>query len=438
MDVSTSDCHPHEVLVPANRKVNSSFKKPLGIVLLCIGLLFLLQWCTPILPGNRADREEQALLSKVDSLTRLLTVIRQQTGRGNAIFNDGSANSEFNITLIDSLELVISDMATEQKAWQEIASFFDKNVQPVAYLDTTISLPEVKGFFDFDDPIVIMKLDARGIQNPAAELVKLPPNDRFERHFLTGMMMFDSALAYGGQRQHNKMAHTLQQSKQAFKEASVANPVSHQSYHNIGIVHCYLGDYFNAQYNIRKALELSPEHTLSQLNLGIIFTERRRWEQALEQFELVRRSGKEVDDLYLALGNYFYYRDNPEEALRHYKAALQHNSHFKAAFINRANTFVRLKQMDKAKQELTAVLEFDQLDSRIPYYLGIISHLEEDFDRAEQYYDRAVELNETFAFAYFNRAVVTRRIVADRLNNDVNRIKHDLARYYDLKTLKEH
>jgi uncharacterized protein (TIGR02466 family) len=104
------------------------------------------------------------------------------------------------------------------------------------------------------------------------KVVKLVPQD-FEAHYDLGLTLQELG--------------KFQESELSLRRAVELNPDFVEGYYYLGIVLRALDRLYEAEENYRKALELKPDLSEAIINIGQLYVDRKQYESAIEQFDLL-------------------------------------------------------------------------------------------------------------------------------------------------------
>ena len=104
------------------------------------------------------------------------------------------------------------------------------------------------------------------------KVVKLVPQD-FEAHYDLGLTLQELG--------------KFQESELSLRKAVELNPNFVEGYYYLGIVLRALDRLYEAEENYRKALELKPDLSEAIINIGQLYVDRKQYESAIEQFDLL-------------------------------------------------------------------------------------------------------------------------------------------------------
>jgi tetratricopeptide (TPR) repeat protein len=102
-----------------------------------------------------------------------------------------------------------------------------------------------------------------------------------------------------------------------------------------------------------------PESSIAHANLGNIFLEHRRLNEAFGEFTLALKINPENSEAQTGLANALFYNGQTSEAIPHFEAALKHNPNYTPAYNGLANTLMQMGDLAKAKTTCEEALRVD-------------------------------------------------------------------------------
>jgi tetratricopeptide (TPR) repeat protein len=143
----------------------------------------------------------------------------------------------------------------------------------------------------------------------------------------------------------------------------------------------------------QQSAEHAEDHAhLPLFNLGNLYQEVERFEQALACFELATEVNPEMTDAWINRGRLLDERDHHEEAIQCYDRAIQLDRGDLMAWTNRGNSFAALGDFREAQRSYQAALELDETDALAQLGSAICTARLGDWETGLEKMDRIVEL----------------------------------------------
>lgn len=118
------------------------------------------------------------------------------------------------------------------------------------------------------------------------------------------------------------------------------------------ISNCFdsLGDKENAVSYLKKAISLSPKNPKLYYNLGILYSNQKKYHHALECFNYSVKLDKKFADSHYNLANTYYELKNYSKAIKYYKKTIKLEPNYINAYYNLAMTFHILEKENISKK----------------------------------------------------------------------------------------
>ena len=157
----------------------------------------------------------------------------------------------------------------------------------------------------------------------------------------------------------------------------------------------------------KRILEVEPDHFLALTNLGIIYSQLRKFSEAEELFNKVLKINPKYAEGYNNLGNVLFELTEFDKSLNCYKKAIKLNPNFSDAFNNLGNVYQKKENISKAIESYESAILFDSgLSKDKPYYnLGNIFGELGDNKKSIAYYKKAININPDSVDAYINLSI---------------------------------
>ena len=156
-----------------------------------------------------------------------------------------------------------------------------------------------------------------------------------------------------------------------------------------------------------KILNVKTDHLLALGNLGIIFSQLKQFEKALELFNKVLKTNPKYAEGHNNLGNVLFELSEYDKSLEHYKKAIELNPQFSDAFNNVGNVYLKKENLNKAIENYQLAISLDAPSGKDkPYYnLGNIFRELGNFKKSIDCYKKAIQINSNSVDAYINLSI---------------------------------
>lgn len=148
-------------------------------------------------------------------------------------------------------------------------------------------------------------------------------------------------------------------------------------------------------------LKFAPDSSRLHSNLGIIYHQIGRREEALELFKKALELDPENWKAYANLGNAYRAAGRHEDAIRLHQRLIQQRPDDAGSYNNLGTIYFDLGRLDEAERCFKKALELYPYHATAINNLGLIAHHEGRTQEAEAYFKMAIELNPNYAEAHF-------------------------------------
>jgi len=157
-----------------------------------------------------------------------------------------------------------------------------------------------------------------------------------------------------------------------------------------------------ATFHLNQAIELEPELSLAYFNLGQLAQQKKDYEGAEAHFQKALDLDPQLSESWVEMGFLYMLQNRDEEARSCFEMASEVDTFDAQAFLGLSK--LSQKENDAEAQLSFAIksYEFDPDHSEICNNLAIAHECNDSFDEAEEYYLRALDLNDLHAAAANN------------------------------------
>ncbi|MCF8229155.1 MAG: tetratricopeptide repeat protein [Bacteroidales bacterium] len=188
-----------------------------------------------------------------------------------------------------------------------------------------------------------------------------------------------------------------------WKDAVEKAPNKARPNQNYGIALLEKGDYKKARIQFNKVIEIDPEHVDAHFNRGNVRYKLGDYAGAVSDLEFVLQSHPKTPEAYDIIGKSKAKMKDFEGAVTAYDALIQSNPDYQIAYFNRGKVNAVMQNFRDALEDFKTYLDFNAANAEVMNLVGQ-TYLEiKDKDSALLYFDKAIDINNNFAMAYYNR-----------------------------------
>lgn len=194
------------------------------------------------------------------------------------------------------------------------------------------------------------------------------------------------------------------QAKAALEGALKVNKKSYMTYVKLGELYYLVKKYDLAFEKINEGLKINKYYSDGYFWKGMIYRERKDNDKAISNFMTAVEQDPENFKAYMQMG-ILSIETNKKDALDHFNAAIRIRPNSTEGYYARAYYYQTNKELDKAIQDYTKVVEIDSTYVNAHYNLGIIRYELRVVDLASLDFSRVIKLNPKYAEAYYMRGL---------------------------------
>ncbi len=187
----------------------------------------------------------------------------------------------------------------------------------------------------------------------------------------------------------------LAEARQLFQKAVEVDPQCYQGFNNIGLTYYRAGDLENAGEAYKKALKLEPAFGPSVTNLGTVRHQQKRLQEATNLYRLALRisDGKDYE-IHYNLANVLRDRKDFEMAKKHYQESIKLKDNFPPSHNGLGATYICLKNLKEAEQEIRAAIALKHDYSLAYYHLALIEQARKNYPAAVSNFKESLKYEE--------------------------------------------
>lgn len=166
-------------------------------------------------------------------------------------------------------------------------------------------------------------------------------------------------------------------------------------------------DFEGAYEYFMKALIATPADTTALLYGGVSAQQADMIDEAISCFsQLVDNGNANVDTYKTLIYLYRTEKEDMDKVLETVEKALEKFPNDKEFTQEKITTLIVTEKVEEAKTELESAISQDPTNALYYYFLGYLYDFQEEFDRAQENYEKAIELNPDYYDANYNLAVI--------------------------------
>ncbi len=192
-------------------------------------------------------------------------------------------------------------------------------------------------------------------------------------------------------------AGTVDLLEKALKNSALFFPFRY----NLGISHLHLRQLKKSLLHFRKAQAVLPEYAGTYLQMGSIYQQWYRDNEAIDSYRQALKWNKNELNTYVLIGDLFFNRNQLQMAKKYYDQCLRINHRFNNAVLGKAKIYFKEENFYKALVTLKAIDTRKDYDKTYHYYYAETSFKLQDYKTASQQYTTLLE-NKTDKFFITN------------------------------------
>ncbi len=145
-------------------------------------------------------------------------------------------------------------------------------------------------------------------------------------------------------------------------------------------------EYDIAQSNFSEALKINPHFISAKLNLGIVYQNLGKSEEALKCYKEITRINNTLPAVYNNMGFILYTQNKYSEAIKELNKAIELKKDYTEAFLNLGMVHLNLKKYQEAIKFFDQSLIYDKKLTSVHYHLGECYKNIKDIDKALSHY----------------------------------------------------
>ena len=164
-------------------------------------------------------------------------------------------------------------------------------------------------------------------------------------------------------------------------------------YNDSGVLYKKWGKFDKALESFGKAIELGHTSGLPYINLGEIYYNRKDYEKVEKTLLKYREVSSGNPKAYAQIGHIYYtFQNRPKDAEFFFLKALELYPDYRVGLFGLARFYLNTGEYEKAQFHQEKLLEIAREDPVSYLNIGMTAYLKKDFEEAERYFQRAINL----------------------------------------------
>jgi tetratricopeptide (TPR) repeat protein len=190
-----------------------------------------------------------------------------------------------------------------------------------------------------------------------------------------------------------------------WRDTLAKNPGCWLAQNNLGTVFADKGRFDEAIEYFRKAIQINPNSAVPPHCLGLAFAAQGRLDEAIENYRKAIQINPNYFDALKDLGNAFADKGRFDEAIENYRKAIRINPNYFDALKDLGNAFADKGRFDEAIENYRKAIRINPNYAEAQYNLGNVLVAKGQFDEAIENYRKAIRINPNYAEALNNLGI---------------------------------
>lgn len=201
-------------------------------------------------------------------------------------------------------------------------------------------------------------------------------------------------------------SNKIAEAKEIFLNIIKDDDKHHYSINMLGFISNLEGDFKSSSRYIKKAVDLAPQEGSYRNNLGVLYLEEQKYEQALEQFLEAIKYSPSNSEAHSNAGYVTYIKGDFEKAKGFFEKALSYNPANMMAYLHGAAIYRNLNQNSQALGLYSSGLSVDPKNVELYIQRGNLYFELKLFNEALDDYSKAIELEPKVANTRFIKGTI--------------------------------
>jgi Tfp pilus assembly protein PilF len=211
------------------------------------------------------------------------------------------------------------------------------------------------------------------------------PAEKFVEWFIPlGMILLFSLVSY----QRNSIWNS---ELELWRDCVKKSPQKERVHHNLGFVYYEMERLDDAEEEFEQALRLNPRYALSMYNLGLVYYRKGSMDEAIRYYQKAIELDSKSPDFFYNLGVAYYQKGLYEKAIRVYQKVLELNPDYENGHKSLGLAYKKLKEWDKAIRSFQEELRRHPENVYTHLDLGDVYMEKKECSKALTHYRKALE-----------------------------------------------
>lgn len=180
------------------------------------------------------------------------------------------------------------------------------------------------------------------------------------------------------------------------------SPLAALPHNNLGVLYSDRKRWNDAEREFEIAVRLKPDYLKAYYNLGVTYEQNHRREDAIRTFQKTLTLQPDFVQARFNLGNDYAAQGRLPAAIQEYQTFLTRHPNHAMAHMNLGNVYVSQRRLDEAVQEYRVALTLQPNLAQAYYNLGMAYAEQGRLDDAIQAHTSAIKIQPDFAQAYYS------------------------------------
>lgn len=206
---------------------------------------------------------------------------------------------------------------------------------------------------------------------------------------------------YSVQRQYDKAILYYERALELIEDDHVEDIVM-----DLALEYENVNQFEKAVHILETALDKNPSNEAFIYELAYCYEFLEKPEKSIDYYNRFIDANPYSFIAWYNLGNAYYKIDDYEKAIWAYDYSIIINEEFKSAYFNKANVLMAINNYEEAIEAYRDSLYKDQPDALTFSYIGECYEKLEEYELANEFYNKSIELSNEIAEAWFGKGIV--------------------------------